>query len=198
MYLAVYVESADIFLVEDVRDVIDRQWGERILSYEPFQVGQKTARVRILKDSQLTDELWQYMLNHHSMRIDGPSFRGRPLGHRLDPLRSKLKQMEPLEFEQLINRLLSIHRYEIKSNLDPACLLPDYSSKGDIVSLSYGTMYYTYEFVLQMTTEFGFEHIIREGIIEDTYCIEGQVNSVQGSCAVRIPVIKSRIQLILL
>lgn len=26
-YLAVYVEDLDVFLAEDVRDVVDRQWG---------------------------------------------------------------------------------------------------------------------------------------------------------------------------
>lgn len=186
VYLAVYVECADVFLVEDIRDVIDRHWGESIFSAETFREGQETATVRVLKSAQLDDDLWYRMLGHRSMRIDGPSWRGRLLGHRLDPLRSSLNQMDPAAFEQLVNRLLSVHRYELTDHLDPARLFPEYDLRGDKATLSYGTLYYTYEFVLQMTTEFGYDHVSIEGVIEDDYRIEGDIISAQGPCAVLI------------
>lgn len=179
VYLAVYIEAEDIFLAEDVKDVVDRQWGEEILNPNTFRAGQKQARIRISKKAVLDDEAWRRMLSHRSLRIDGPSFRGRPLGHRLDPLRCIPDKMEPAVFQQIVNRLLSVHGYKIAEELDPSTIFPDAKSSGDIVSLTVGTMNHTFEWVLQLTTEF----LHDEG---SDFRIEGKPNHVQGMCAVLI------------
>ncbi len=179
IYLVVYIECADIFLAEDVRDIVDRQWGESVLHPQTFRKGQKTARVRISKSAQLNDDLWRRMLSHRSLRIDGPSFRGHPLGHRLDPLRCIPKKMDPSVFLEVVGRLLSVHRYEIEKELDVTHLFPDSQSSGDILSLTYGIIYYTYEWVLQIMTAFGV------GPNSD-FKTEGEVFHVQGPCAVLV------------
>ena len=179
VYLAVYVESADLFLAEDIRDIVDRQWGEDILNVSTFRAEQNLARVRILKSAVLDDEAWRRMLSHRSLRIDGPTFRGRPLGHRLDSLRSIPNKMEPAVFAQVVNRLLSVHRYEIVEELDPTMIFPQAESQDDLLSLTLGTMNHTYEWVLQLTTEFGFN----DG---SDFRIEGTPYHVQGTCAVLI------------
>lgn len=179
VYLVVYIEAADHFLAEDIKIIIDSQWGEGIFNATTFKNGQKYARIRISRKFILDDGLWERMLSHQSIRIDGPSFRGRPLGHRLDPLRCIPGKFEPDVFEQLINRLLAVHGYRETEKLDPSPLFPDCSSTGDIVSLAIGTLNQTYEWVWQMSTEFGFD----EG---SDFRIEGKPNFVQGPCAVLI------------
>jgi hypothetical protein len=47
VYLVLYVESADIFLAEDVREIVDRQWGEALLNRSAFRPGQVEARVHL-------------------------------------------------------------------------------------------------------------------------------------------------------
>jgi hypothetical protein len=135
--------------------------------------------VRVSTDSRLDDAMWRRMLGHHSMRIDGPSFRGRPLGYRLDPLRCILNKMDPSAFSELIRGLLTAHRYEVEETLDTSGLFPRGRAGGDEVSLTSGTMFYTYEWVHQMMTEFG----VGPG---SEFRIEGEVNHVQGPCAVLI------------
>lgn len=179
VYLAVYVESADLFLAEEIKDIVDRHWGESIFHPGTFGADQKKARVRVSAASRLDDAMWRRMLGHSSMRIDGPSFRGRPLGHRLDPLRCTLNKMEPPAFSELIQRLLIAHGYKVEETLDASGLFPNEGDDGDEVSLTLGTMYYTYEWVHQMMTEFGFD-------LGSEFRIEGQVNHVQGPCAVLV------------
>ena len=179
VYLVIYIESADQFLAEDIKDVIDRQWGEDIFSAASFKDGQQYARFRVSRKSILDDVLWQRMLSHRSMRIDGPSFRGRPLGHRLDPLRCIPEKLDPPVFDQLVNRLLAVHGYRESEKLDTSPLFPNCSSRGDVVSLAIGTLNQTYEWVWQMSTEFLFD----EG---SDFRIEGKPNCVHGPCAVLI------------
>lgn len=180
VYLVVYIECANVFLAEDIRNIIDRQWGENIFSKKTFREGQKTARVRISKSAQLNDDLWKYMLSHHSLRIDGPSFRGRPLGHRLDPFRCIPNKMDPPEFLKLITRLLSAHGYEVKEYLDPTMIFPGDRFSRDMVDLTYGIMNYTFEYIYQMSTQFVYTSI------NGGFRVEGQVFTVQGPCAVLV------------
>ena len=179
VYLAVYIESADTFLVEDVRDVVDRRWPGSIFSPGAVNAGQKTARVTVSRAAKLGPQAWERMAKHRSMRIDGPSFRGRPLGHRLDPLRSRLSKMEPQVFEEVVDALLLAHGYEVKQMLAPVDLFGDLAPTADIASLWRGVLHYTYEWVLQMTTEIGFDEGSR-------YRIEGDPLYAQGPCAVLI------------
>src|SRR6266850_119213 len=131
VYLVVYVEAVDHFLAEDIKDIIDRQWGEEIFNPSTFKAEQKHARIRVRKKSILDNALWDRMLSHQSIRIDGPSFRGRPLGHRLDPLRCMPETFEPAVFEKLVQRLLAVHGYRETEKLDVTPLFPASSSTGD-------------------------------------------------------------------
>lgn len=51
------------------------------------------------------------LVKHRSMRIDGPAFRGRPLGHRIDPVRSVLATPSLLVWRELVERLLQAHDF---------------------------------------------------------------------------------------
>jgi hypothetical protein len=179
VYLIVYIECADLFLAEDIRDVVDRQWGENIFQPTTFRQNQEKARVRVSTSAILDDKVWSHMLKHRALRIDGPTFRGRPLGHRLDPLRCIPNNMEPSVFSDVVNRLLSVHGFKLVESLDESLLFPNICSSGDIASLSLGVMYYTYEWIPQLFTEFGFDP-------DSDFRIEGDIEHVQGPCAVLI------------
>ena len=179
VYLVVYVECADAFLAEDIGDVIDRQWGEEIFNDQTFRPGQTTATVYVRKSSVLDERTWERMFSHRAMRIDGPLFRGRPLGHRLDPLRSTPNKLEPGAFSDVAEGLLEAHDFRPTAVLDAATLFPTIRSSGDIASLSLGRMYSTYEWQPQLFTEFGYGP-------DDDFRIEGEVIHVQGPCAVLV------------
>lgn len=175
IYFTVYVESMDLFLSEDVRDIVDKNWGEAILN--PATLGdQKTITLRLEKDSILTQDRLAEMIKHRSLRIDGPSFRGRPLGHRLDPLRCSLAEMEPEVFEAIVRRLLKEHQYEIEESLDIKALFPEDSE--DKANLLYGTLHLTYEWIYQITTAFAPN--------TEDFRIEGSPSTAQGKCAILI------------
>ena len=179
VYLVLYVESADVFLAEDVREIVDRQWGEAILNRSTFRPGQVEARVHLRTEAILDGKRIELMLSHRSMRIDGPHWRGRPLGHRLDPLRSEIDPLAPKDYRALVERLLDVHRYEGQEELDPSTLLGGISDGSDLASLTRGRMHQTYEWTHPMFTEFGYDP-------DDRFRIEGTPLYVQGACAVLI------------
>jgi hypothetical protein len=117
------------------------------------------------------------MLAHRSMRIDGPAFRGRPLGHRFDPLRSQLDVLDPKEFEELVSDLLDAHGYRIDQTLYAGDLLSGVRAGTDRATLTTGTLYNTWEWVFQLGTEFGFD----EGT---DFRVEGQIFTAHGPVAV--------------
>ena len=41
VYFALYIEAKDLFLVEDVRSIVHRHWGEEFLSLGTFAPDQK-------------------------------------------------------------------------------------------------------------------------------------------------------------
>ena len=155
IYLAVYVEAADTFLVEDVRELVYRQWGEDFLTPGTFGEAQQTVTVRVRTDATLTPERFELMRRHQSMRIDGPFFRGRPLGHRLDPLRCSLNRLEPAVYIRLIERLLSVHDYRVTEELDPVVLFADDVPADEHILLTTGRLFNTFEWVSQLMTAFG-------------------------------------------
>lgn len=108
-YLLVYVESADVFLAEDIRDIADRMWPGRF--YENLR-GKQTVTLKVATDAVLSPDRVRQMFAHRSMRIDGPSSRGRPLGHRFDPLRSCIDPPAPSMFDAVVSALLKAHRFE--------------------------------------------------------------------------------------
>jgi hypothetical protein len=148
VYLVVYLESVDGFFAEDVRDIVDRQGGPGWLS---SLTGQRTTTLKVSADAAL-DQAISRMPRHRSMRIDGPPFRGRPLGHRYDPLRSELDRMEPDDFEDLVNALLQAHDYRKTSVLDLQAELEQGVGR---VRAHTGVLYLTYEWTNPLFTEFG-------------------------------------------
>ena len=86
------------------------------------------------------------MSRHRSLRIDGPTFRGRPLGHQLDPLRCIPNKLQPIVFQELVKRLLEEHGFKSQHTVEQDQLL-DYVIPPNSVQLLLGTLYYTYEWV---------------------------------------------------
>jgi hypothetical protein len=112
VYVTFYVESVDQFLTIDARDFVDNKWGQSFYSAMDAYVGDQVT-VSIPTDAVLTPERLDGMLSHRSMRIDGPAFRGRPLGHRIDPLRSELARPPRELWAALVAGILEAHEYEI-------------------------------------------------------------------------------------
>jgi hypothetical protein len=152
-YLVAYVEAIDAFLAEDVRDIVDRQWGVNFLAPGRFGL-QETITVHVAADAVLDDRALDSMLAHRSMRIDGPAFRGRPLGHRLDPLRCGLAELDPNVFDSVVDDLLKAHSFTNVIEHDSARLIADGS--GQRVRVLTGTLYTTYEYPFAGSIEIGF------------------------------------------
>jgi hypothetical protein len=176
VYLVIYVESADVFIAEDIRDIVRRQWGDELLNDAMFKPNQETVSVKVLTSARVDEGFWGRLRGHRSMRADGRMFRGRPLGHDLDPLRTTLNPMEPALFVDLVRDLLSEHSYRSSETLDAQHLFPDAPS-GNCASLECGVLHERFEIILQMTTE-----LIPDG--DDGFRIEGDSDFAQGPCAV--------------
>lgn len=176
-YLAVYIECAEHFIVEDIRDIVERHWNKDIL--HPATLGnQRTVTVRLQKNAVLTDIVFTNLRRHQSIRIDGPTYRGMPLGHRLDPLRCIPRKMEVPIFTKLVGRLLEEHRFQIRERVEITNPSLNIVAPDDI-SLTTGVMHDTFEWSPQLFTQFG----MNPG---DLFRREGQPEYVQGPCAVLI------------
>ena len=179
VYLVVYVESADAFFAEDVRDLVYACWGEEFLEPSTFHKGQEKVTVRLSKDAEVTTERLKKMRRHQSMRIDGPFFRGRPLGHRLDPLRCQLGKIEPTVYSDLVSRLLEVHDYRISERLDVERVFGTGVLRDEHASLTLGKLHNTYEWIPQLFTEFGVAP-------DDDFRSEGAPERAHGQCAVLV------------
>lgn len=155
-YLVVYIEATGQFLAEDIRDVIDRQWGPEFLASQRFG-DQQTASVHVSADAVLDEKRLDAMVAHRSMRIDGPAFRGRPLGHRLDPLRCELARLDPEVFQRLVAALLEAHLFRDIQEIDPARVLTDVDPNSHRLKVMVGTLYTTYEYPFTGSIEYGFD-----------------------------------------
>lgn len=178
VYLVYYIESADLFLADDVRNIVERKWGDEILNTAMFESGDSETSVNISGEAHVDADFWARLYSHSSMRTDGRSFRGRPLGHSHDPLATTLSIMEPSLFNDLIDDLLSEHGYKIKENLDATQLFADASRAGNLATLTCGVLHQKYEIILQLTNQF-----IPD---EDGFRIEGESDYAFGPCAVLI------------
>ena len=154
IYLVTYIEATDMFLAEDVQDIVDRQWGTSILSPQ-FLPGQKTVTVHISSELILDTRAIRSMARHQSMRIDGPAFRGRPLGHRLDPLRCDLAELHPKVFMDVVDDLLKAHRFKMEKELDVNNLLILPENSRDQTKFIVGTFHTTYEWIFSLGVEYG-------------------------------------------
>ena len=170
VYLALYVESADEFLAADVRELVDQRGGLAGLG----ESSQQTTTFKLSTTDTLERAL-ERMPRHRSMRIDGPAWRGRPLGHGFDPLRSALAPMDPELFVHVVRGLLSAHNFRVDESAYP---FRD-ALKADGATVLLGRLHLTYEWVLPMTTEFGYD----EG---SDFRIEGAPLHVQGDVLVVI------------
>lgn len=179
IYLAVYLEADDRFFVEDVRDLVYRHWGEEFFAPGTFRNRQRGVTVRIRRDAVLTPHRIMEMRRHQGMRIDGPFFRGRPLGHRLDPLRCCLNRLEPSVYVPMILRLLAVHDYRVTETLDRDILFPSSAPTGENIVLTLGKLYNTFEWVPHLFTEFGMNS-------NDDFRMEGEPQFAHGPVAVCI------------
>jgi len=145
VYLVVYVQSADVFVAEDVRDIVERQWPAGSF-YPAVRQSGKTVTLRVDTSQVLDSVRLKAMLAHRSMRIDGPAFRGRPLGHRFDPLRSQIEVCSPDLFERLIGRVFDAHDFRER---DSAAVSLD-------LRLASGVLHQTLAWQSPAFAEFGF------------------------------------------
>lgn len=109
VYLVAWVESVDTFVGVDVRDLVHRRWAENF--YQATRGRDGDIVVHIPTTAVMDAERISSLVGHRSMRIDGPAFRGRPLGHRMDPLRSEIAPPEADTWEQMVWRLLEAHDF---------------------------------------------------------------------------------------
>lgn len=109
VYLVVYVESVDKFVGLDVRDLVERKWRHTFYASMRDRDGQVTLHVPTA--ALMNPDRIAALVGHRSMRIDGPAFRGRPLGHRIDPLRSVLATPAADVWVKMTTRVLQVHDF---------------------------------------------------------------------------------------
>jgi hypothetical protein len=109
VYLVVYVESVDTFIGIDVRELVEQEWRQTFYASMRDRSGEITMHVPTAAVMD-TDRI-AALVNHRSMRVDGPAFRGRPLGHRIDPLRSVLACPPADVWVEMVTRVLGVHDF---------------------------------------------------------------------------------------
>jgi hypothetical protein len=143
-YLVVFVEAKQLFIAEDARVIVYRTWPDG--NFFDAIRGQESVTVHLDKEAVLGEETIRSMLRHKSMRIDGPAFQGRPLGHRFDPLRSELSIDSPELWEEIITKLLSAYRFR---ELERSVVTPG-------ITVLKGRFYDTMMWQSSALAEFGF------------------------------------------
>jgi hypothetical protein len=177
VYLIVYVQAVGRFLAEDIRDVVARRW-PRTTIYQALPKNQDEVTVRVSTQSVLDRDMVAGWLRHRSIRLDGPAFRGRPLGHRLDPLRSEMEPPEPKLFSLIVDRLLEVHNFRRLSGAESP------KSTGTLSSLRAmkGCLFQTLEWQDPLGTAFGVQD-------KTEFRIEAELESVHGELLViEVPV----------
>jgi len=172
VYLIIYIESADVFLAEDVREIVDRQW-VRPTFYEAVPATQQSVTLKVRTSSRLDNAAITRMLHHRSMRIDGPAFRGRPLGHRFDPLRCELKPLPPDLFDQVVTRILRAHDFRGDAVHAAPTSVPRFSA----LRIVAGRFFQTLEWQWPLGTAFGVAE-------KDDFRTEAPLEFVHGDCVV--------------
>jgi hypothetical protein len=177
VYVVIYLEALDEFIGDDIRDLVDESFADHHGTFTSKMDGLgKTLSLKIDTSSIIDAARIEGMLRHKSMRVDGPSWRGIPLGHRFDPLRSELAVLDPPLFVDLVQALLTAHGFVIGQYLDASSLLKGVEDGTDEAYLSIGTMHSRYEWPFSLSVEFGVSP-------DSDYRDEGQMMSVQGSTA---------------
>jgi hypothetical protein len=187
VYLVVYVESADLFLAEDIREIVDRSWQDFLGAEGPSLQDQKQITLKVRTSAVLDAPRVQAMERHRTMRVDGPQFRGRYLGHRFDPLRSILNVVEPTVFLELSAALLAAHRYREDASFAADAILD--LDRGSLARASFGYLRETYEWSFFGSVELGYSRRPDERG-------EGGVVRAQGPVAVLVvPSVTGRLRL---
>jgi hypothetical protein len=150
VYLVLYAEAIDAFLVEDIRVLVEQRGGLPWL--KAIEQTQQTTTLHLSVTATL-DSALQRMPRHRTLRLDGPDFRGRPLGHRFDPLRSELRPLRSGDFVALVLRLLETHEFRQTREIDLTSRLE--RPIGELLAMV-GRLYLTYEWVSPLFTEFGY------------------------------------------
>ncbi|MDF2990593.1 MAG: hypothetical protein K0S37_1107 [Microbacterium sp.] len=109
VYLVVYVESVDTFIGIDVRELVEQEWQQTFYASMRDRTGDVTVHVPTI--AVMDPDRVAALVDHRSMRIDGPAFRGRPLGHRIDPLRSVLARPSAEVWGEMVTRILGVHDF---------------------------------------------------------------------------------------
>jgi hypothetical protein len=174
VYLVVYLEATGEFIGEEVQEIMRRH----APTARPGRDDQRTTTLRVRRDAIFNSVAIEQMLHHRTLRLDGPSWRGRPLGHNLDPLRSEIAQMDSTAYRRLVDRLLDVHGYVPTRTIDIAELVEGSTERAGTV-MTRGVMTYTYEWTHPLFTEFGFGE-------DSSFRVESAPLHVQGDCAVLI------------
>lgn len=177
VYMVLYIESIDAFIAEDVKDIVAREWREEVLNDKVFKPNQKEVTIKLRKRFVDNKDFWEKLYSHKSMRVDGFSFRGRPLGHSYNPQTTSLNVTQPELFEEIIKDLLKEHGFHQRESLNIGDLFSGKSGE-DKAILLIGKMFQKYEIFSQLFTEFLGD--------EDGYKEDNNYDSHQGDCAVFI------------
>lgn len=113
VYLVVYVESVETFVGVDVREMVERRWGQHF--YASMRGRDGEVAVHVPTAAVMDPGRVASLVDHRSMRIDGPAFRGRPLGHRVDPLRSVIACPPSGLWSEMVTRVLEVHDFRERS-----------------------------------------------------------------------------------
>jgi hypothetical protein len=171
VFLVLYLEAIDRFVVADLRNVVEEQLGG--VRFFSSKKSQKTVSFKISLASELNEAFWTGCHSYRSFSVHPPLFRGRSLGHRLDPLRCSLDKLDPLVFLSLVHDLLAGHQYSITTELSASEL---FGSPLGNRRLTVGRLFQTWEWSWHLSHEFLGD--------EDTgFRKEGQILQKQGLCA---------------
>lgn len=170
VYIVFYIESKNIFLAEDVCNLVS----EGTLNALP--PGQQSFTVQIPTRAVIDERFWQKLLTHKSMRIDRGSFKGNPLPHDRDVVTDVLQRPAAPLFHRIVAALLAEHQYQAGEQLDATGLFSN-AAEGS-VSVGIGNLHSTYEWIPRITAQF-----IPD---EDGSRYEGQVFRAWGKCAVLV------------
>jgi len=130
-----------------------------------------TTTFHLSKDQSIEQAL-ERMPMHRSMRVDGPSWRGRPLGHGFDPLRSALAPMARELFIDVVTSLLDAHDFRALGDNGELRSVRGLLTV-DRPTVLVGRLYLTYEWVLPLFTEFGYDE-------SSDFRVEGDIFHAQG------------------
>lgn len=181
VYIVVYLEALNEFVGEDIRDIVDRRFSDYKGSFASKMnaLVQERITLGISTQAPVDSDRIGRMLEHRAMRVDGPSWRGRPLGHRFDPLRCELSTLQPALFVELVEALLTAHDFRVEERLDAGGLLAGAHDGTDEADLALGIMYSTYEWSFPLSVEYGFSP-------GTDFREEGQTFAVQGRTALLV------------